>query len=55
MELKLQIEAVDWTIHFLLNLAEEGKDISLDTLIGLNSAKYELETLMQERELAGRK
>lgn len=54
MKLKEQIEAIDSTIHLLLHLAEGGADIMLDTLIGLNSAKYELEGLMQERELAGR-
>ena len=54
MELKEQIATIDWTIHFLLAIAEKGEDIMLDTLIGLNSARDELESLMQERELARR-
>lgn len=54
MELRKQIEAVEWTIHFLLGLAGEGKDIPYDTIIGLNSAKDELEE-MEEREVAGRR
>ena len=55
MELREQIDAVEWTIHHLLFLAEAGKDdISIDNLIALNSAKYELETLLEERELQKR-
>lgn len=55
MELRKQIEAVEWTIHFLLELAGEGKDIPYDPIIGLNSAKGELEELMEERGIAGRR
>lgn len=52
MELREQIAAVEWTIHHLLFLAEVGKDdVSIDNLIALNAAKYELETLLEEREL----
>lgn len=55
MELCEQISAIEWTIHHLLFLAEAGKDdISIDNLIALNSAKYELETLMEEREIQKR-
>lgn len=59
MELKEQIENIDWTIHHLIDLT--GRDIenvdleaTLSCLYGLNETKFELESLMEERALAGR-
>jgi len=60
MELKEQIENIDWTIHHLLDLAgrdleNENLEATLSCLVGLNETKYELECLMDERALAKKK
>ena len=60
MKLKEQKENIEWVMDYILNTLEFVEDkvntcAVLEGLVGLNHTRYELQGLIEERELAGSK